>query len=555
MKNVILKPGTYDLAQEGKKQPGGDLGRFILDWLVSKEILSTTDCCTYSLVGGGGGGAVATNTLAFNSTTNLLTSTVDGIVGTVTLGFDASDIRTTAAITVNGTVIASNTTIQSLLTTIAALSHSPMAVTNNASAFAFSLANQTLNIPQSSTLVDNGNGTITFTKGDGTAPVVIDVKEDATEVVTTAIITVAGTNYPVGTSVQTILGAIPASSGATNLTYTASPAQGLVSSDTGTDAILPLVDGTNAGLISPNQNLAINAIGVTAGQSDLDTFTGNTIPNDSTVKVALQSLETALELLPTGANNGLNVDTGIVQLGGALVENTTVGAGTFQLTTNVDSIVDSTVTSISSVAGTSFGMSAGTTMSMTSGSGQTFNDGAGTYNVIGLPARVAETEVVYVNSTTGKLAKGVPSGDVTASVGTNGAVAYQVLTGTPVVTLTKGAATGIGTLAVAGGTIKLKRFADIINVADMLAAGMRYDLVGTGTNQILAIPSGIEKRTMSTTNALADASTSGTISNQFDNDNTPSMKYGNISIAGQGAITVRFDTLPAADLGIDMHWI
>jgi hypothetical protein len=121
--------------------------------------------------------------------------------------------------------------------------------------------------------------------------------------------------------------------------------------------------------------------------------------------------------------------------------------------------------------------------------------------------------------------------------------------------LTKGAATGIGTLSVAGGTIKLKRFADIINVADMLASGMRYDLVGTGTNQILAIPSGIEKRTMSTTNALADASTSGTISNQFDNDNTPSMKYGNISIAGQGAITVRFDTLPAADLGIDMHWI
>jgi len=42
--------------------------------------------------------------------------------------------------------------------------------------------------------------------------------------------------------------------GATNLTYTASPTNGLVNSDTGTDATIPLANGTNAGLESPVNN-------------------------------------------------------------------------------------------------------------------------------------------------------------------------------------------------------------------------------------------------------------------------------------------------------------
>ena len=39
--------------------------------------------------------------------------------------------------------------------------------------------------------------------------------------------------------------------GATNLGYTASPTNGIVTSDTGTDATLTIVDGTNAGLVTP----------------------------------------------------------------------------------------------------------------------------------------------------------------------------------------------------------------------------------------------------------------------------------------------------------------
>ena len=38
----------------------------------------------------------------------------------------------------------------------------------------------------------------------------------------------------------------------TNLAYTASPASGTITSDTGTDAIIPLVDSVNAGLASPS---------------------------------------------------------------------------------------------------------------------------------------------------------------------------------------------------------------------------------------------------------------------------------------------------------------
>ena len=42
-------------------------------------------------------------------------------------------------------------------------------------------------------------------------------------------------------------------SGNTNLSYTASPTQGTVTSDTGNDATIPLADNTNAGLFSPTE--------------------------------------------------------------------------------------------------------------------------------------------------------------------------------------------------------------------------------------------------------------------------------------------------------------
>lgn len=57
--------------------------------------------------------------------------------------------------------------------------------------------------------------------------------------------------------------------GQTNLTYSASPTNGVVISDTGADATLPLADATNAGLLAPAGFSKLGFISVT-GATDLD---------------------------------------------------------------------------------------------------------------------------------------------------------------------------------------------------------------------------------------------------------------------------------------------
>jgi hypothetical protein len=58
--------------------------------------------------------------------------------------------------------------------------------------------------------------------------------------------------------------------GATNLTYTASPTNGIVTSDTGTDATVPLSTGTNAGLLAPAQHTKLAGIATGATANDTD---------------------------------------------------------------------------------------------------------------------------------------------------------------------------------------------------------------------------------------------------------------------------------------------
>jgi len=48
--------------------------------------------------------------------------------------------------------------------------------------------------------------------------------------------------------------------GGANLDYTPSPTNGIVSSDSGTDATIPLADSTNAGLISPSEKTKLAGI-------------------------------------------------------------------------------------------------------------------------------------------------------------------------------------------------------------------------------------------------------------------------------------------------------
>lgn len=110
---------------------------------------------------------------------------------------------------------------------------------------------------------------------------------------------------------------VGATAGVTNLTYTSSATDGIVVSDTGSDATIPAASGTIAGLMIPAQFTKLSNItvtqavdldaleqdvadlttlsGVASNALTLGTFTGITIPDSSTIKAAIQSLETALE--------------------------------------------------------------------------------------------------------------------------------------------------------------------------------------------------------------------------------------------------------------------
>jgi hypothetical protein len=77
-------------------------------------------------------------------------------------------------------------------------------------------------------------------------------------------------------------------SSVTNLGYTASPTNGIVTSDTGTDATIPLADGTNAGLLKPADFTKLtNTSGVNSGNETTSTIgtlingSSSATPNDT----------------------------------------------------------------------------------------------------------------------------------------------------------------------------------------------------------------------------------------------------------------------------------
>lgn len=67
-----------------------------------------------------------------------------------------------------------------------------------------------------------------------------------------------------------VTGSSGGSGGATNLSYTASPTNGTVTSDTGSDATIPLADNINAGLLEPSKYTVLeNTSGTNTGDQDL----------------------------------------------------------------------------------------------------------------------------------------------------------------------------------------------------------------------------------------------------------------------------------------------
>ena len=84
------------------------------------------------------------------------------------------------------------------------LMHPELSSTNTDAPYSFNQSTQTLNIPLSSSLVDNGDGTITFTKGDGSLPQVINLIDDK---INNSLI-INGITFPIGTDFETILNSL-----------------------------------------------------------------------------------------------------------------------------------------------------------------------------------------------------------------------------------------------------------------------------------------------------------------------------------------------------------
>lgn len=96
--------------------------------------------------------------------------------------------------------------------------------------------------------------------------------------------------------------------GATNLDYTPSATQGIVSSDTGTDAVITLATGTNAGLLSPSEFNKLTNISVTQSV-DLDQLEADTAINNAKVSNATHTGDvtgsTTLTLATVNSNTGV----------------------------------------------------------------------------------------------------------------------------------------------------------------------------------------------------------------------------------------------------------
>jgi len=82
---------------------------------------------------------------------------------------------------------------------------------------------------------------------------------------------------------DTIYAPIGGGGGSTNLGYIASPTDGIVTSDTGTDATIPLADGTNAGLLKPAKFTVLeNTSGNNTGDQDLSSLAPKDSPTFTT---------------------------------------------------------------------------------------------------------------------------------------------------------------------------------------------------------------------------------------------------------------------------------
>lgn len=137
----------------------------------------------------------------------------------------------------------------------------------------------------------------------------------------------------------------------TDLSATAGLSDVTIISSTGADAVIPAATNFSAGVMTAvdkttlsNVNVNISnlysLIGVpTVGSTTLGLFTGNIIPNNTSIAIALQSLETAIESgAGAGDGNGIYTGSGVIASnaiaevnGSFTVDNKTVQANTISI--------------------------------------------------------------------------------------------------------------------------------------------------------------------------------------------------------------------------------
>jgi hypothetical protein len=135
--------------------------------------------------------------------------------------------------------------------------------------------------------------------------------QNAAEVPFTPAGSIASTN--VQAAIEELDGDIQNIQGSTNLGYTPAVDHGVVTSDTGNDATLPLVDGTNAGLISPSQNSQIDTNEADISQLQTDLQTEQTARSDADTNLQNQIADNDSDIATLQLNKLEHVNLGYSQ--------------------------------------------------------------------------------------------------------------------------------------------------------------------------------------------------------------------------------------------------
>lgn len=129
-------------------------------------------------------------------------------------------------------------------------------------------------------------------------------------------IAVYNDSIPLYNAIALVIDEVGVTVSATDLSIDQTASTVIVQSSTGIDGTIPAASTTLAGVMTASDKVRANSLitlsGVAAAATNLGTFTGTTIPNNSTIKEALQALETSLEDIPDVTAGNLTSSTSAI---------------------------------------------------------------------------------------------------------------------------------------------------------------------------------------------------------------------------------------------------